>query len=201
MSDHKIQVIRVLLPDNNLFMAHIVTYTDACGSKINNNDERTHFFRKIYLSLYSKGLRKGYVWEVNKLTPSSSVFSSTSFLFCWAAQLEGLRAQPSAESWVSLPQIATTDSKLTELPVTPGYIIVWCPPASCECRICTQFNPSTVKVIPWYLRPDAPVPWLMAGSEVNMLQYKGWNMASSLQRNHQMNTLFRELIQKKFMAK
>ena len=26
-----------------------------------------------------------------------------------------------------------------------------------ERRICTQFNPSTVKVIPWYLRPDAPV--------------------------------------------
>ena len=26
------------------------------------------------------------------------------------------------------------------------------------------------KVIPWYLRPDAPVPWSMAGSEVNMLQ-------------------------------
>ena len=24
-------------------------------------------------------------------------------------------------------------------------------------RICTQFNPSTVKVIPWYLRMDAPV--------------------------------------------
>ena len=27
-----------------------VTYTDACGNKINNNDERTQFFRKIYLS-------------------------------------------------------------------------------------------------------------------------------------------------------
>ena len=24
-------------------------------------------------------------------------------------------------------------------------------------NICTQFNPSTVKFIPWYLRPDAPV--------------------------------------------
>ena len=29
----------------------------------------------------------------------------------------------------------------------------------CTC-FCTQFNPSTVKAIPWYLRPDAPVPWL-----------------------------------------
>ena len=36
--------------------------------------------------------------------------------------------------------------------------------------IILQFNPSTVKVILWYLWPDAPVPWSTAGSEVNMLQ-------------------------------
>ena len=105
----------------------------------------------------------------NILTPSSSVFSSTSFSFCWAVQPGVLRAQPSAESWFSLPRTATTDSKLTELPIAPGYIIVWHPPASCERRICTQFSPSTVKVIPWYLRPDAPVPWSTAGLEVNIL--------------------------------
>ena len=128
----------------------------------------------------AKGLRKGYVWvlswrlkrDCNILTPSSSVFSSTSFSFCWVAQPGPLRVQPSAESWFSLPWTATTDSKLTELPVAPGYIIVWCPPASFERRISTQFNPSTVKVIPWYIRPDAPVPWSTAGSEVNMLQTK-----------------------------
>ena len=51
-------------------------------------------------------MRKGYVWEVswrlnkdcNILTLSSSVFSSTSFLFCWAAQPGALRAQLSAGS-------------------------------------------------------------------------------------------------------
>ena len=59
-------------------------------------------------------------------------------------------------------ELQQTDSNSTELPVAPGYIIVWHPPASCERRICTQFNPSTVKVIPWYLRPDAAVPWLTA---------------------------------------
>ena len=32
------------------FFFYFVTYTDACGNKINNNDEWTHFFRKIYLS-------------------------------------------------------------------------------------------------------------------------------------------------------
>ena len=31
-----------------------------------------------------------------------------------------------------------------------------------ERRICTQFHPSTVKVIHWYLRPDAPVIYIGA---------------------------------------
>ena len=68
--------------------------------------------------------------------------------------------------WVcfSLLLTATTGSRLTELPVAPGYIIVCLPPASCERHICTEFSPSTVKAIPWYLRPDAPVLWLTAGS-------------------------------------
>ena len=74
--------------------------------------------------------------------------------------------------WFSLQHLISnlTDSKLTEFPVALGYIIIWRPPASCGCHICTQFDPSTVKFIPWYLRPDAPVPWSTAGSEVNMLQ-------------------------------
>ena len=41
-------------------MIHIQLYTYTCGSKINNNDERTHFFRKIYLShLIRKGCVRG----------------------------------------------------------------------------------------------------------------------------------------------
>ena len=48
--------------------------------------------------------------------------------------------------------------------------------------ICTQFNPSIVKVIPWHLWPDAPVPWSTAGSicyilgmtqNSNLLRWKG----------------------------
>ena len=109
----------------------------------------------------------------NILIPSSFVFSSTSFSFCWAALSGVLRAHNPLLGAGSLYSILspTTDSKLTELPVAPGYIIVWSPPASCERRICTQFNPSTVKVIPWYLRPDAPVPWLTARSKVNVSQF------------------------------
>ena len=57
--------------------------------------------------------------------------------------------------------------------MAPSYIIVWHPPASRERRNCTEFNPSMVKVISWYLRRDAPVSWLRAGSKVNMLQLVG----------------------------
>ena len=75
-------------------MIHIQLYTYTCGNKINNNDERTHFFRKIYLSHFIQNGCKRVMCErwvgdwtdCNILTPSSSVFSSTSFLFCWAAQ-------------------------------------------------------------------------------------------------------------------
>ena len=78
-------------------------YTYTCGNKINNNDERTHFFRKnIPLIRYSKWLRKGYErvmrerwvedWtNCNILTHNSFVFSSISFSFCWTAQSEVLK--------------------------------------------------------------------------------------------------------------
>ena len=103
----------------------------------------------------------------NILTPSSFVFRSTSFSFIWTAQL------PIALCWVlvlsTAPYLQLTDSKLTERPVAPGYIIVWRTPASCERHICIQFNPSTVKAISWCLRPDAPVSRLTARSKVNML--------------------------------
>ena len=122
---------------------------------------------KIYLSLYSKWLRKCYVcevsWRLNKTAtywpPSSSSYSSTSFSFFWAAQLGALRAASPQSGACSLAGILSPKLwlQLTELPVAPGYIIVWHPPVSCGRHICTQPNPSTVKVISWYLRPDAPV--------------------------------------------
>ena len=162
------------------------TYTYTCGNMINNNDEQTHFFRKIFLSHFIRKcwerVAKGVVcarwvgdWtDCNILTPSSSDYSSTSFSFCWAAQPGVLRAQ--ALCW----ELVLTGSncnlnfncnwlQLNDRSVAPGYIIVWCPPTSSGCRNYTEFNPSTVKVISWYLPPDAPVSWLTAGSKVNML--------------------------------
>ena len=131
-----------------------------------------------------KGLRKGYVWEVswrlNKLQhidPSSFVFSSTSFSFCWAAQSGVLRAHNPLLGAGSLYSILSPP-KLTPTNWTSCRIGLYhCLTSTCERHICTQFNPFTVKVIPWYLRPDAPVPWLTAGLKVNMLlidRYKVW---------------------------
>ena len=94
----------------------------------------TQFFRKIYLSLYLKGLLKVLLWqgvgdqtELQHIDPHSSGHNSISFLFSWAAQLgawgpslsgtcssfqhllcncsiRGLRA-PSAGYWSSLPHL------------------------------------------------------------------------------------------------
>ena len=82
-------------------MIQLYVYTHICGNIINNNDERTHLFRKIYLSHFiRKGCERvvcerwvGDWTDCNILTPSSSVFSSNSFSFCWPAQPGVLRAQ------------------------------------------------------------------------------------------------------------
>ena len=137
---------------------HTQPYTYACRNKINSNDERTHFFRKIYLPHFIQNGCERVMCErwvgdwtnCNILTPSSFVFSSTSFSFWSAAQSGVLRAHIPLLGAGSIYSILSLTNwlQLTELPVAPGYIIVWHPPAFCERRICTQFNPSTVKVIP-----------------------------------------------------
>ena len=127
-----------------------------------NKDERTQFFSKIYLSLYLKGLRKVLsVWgeleteeNCNILTPTnSSGYSNISFPFSWAAQPG---AWGPSLCW-DIVLIPASSLQLIWTSCHRGYIIIWCPPTSCERHICTQFNLTTVKVIPWYLRPDAPV--------------------------------------------
>ena len=60
-----------------------------------NKDERTQFFRKIYLSLYLKGFERYYYvrgeleteQRLQHIDPYSSGHRSISFLFSWAAQL------------------------------------------------------------------------------------------------------------------
>ena len=159
---------------------HIQLYTYTCGNKINNNDEQTHFFRKIYLSHF---LRNGCErvmcerWVGDKLQnidPQFLCLLQHFFLVLMGCSIGGPEGPcPSAGCWFSLQHLISDRLQLSELPVAPGYIIVWHPTASSGRRICTQFNPSTVKVIPWYLRLDAPVPWLTVGSKVSTTLARG----------------------------
>ena len=154
----------------SIAVIHIQLYTFTCGNIINHNDERTQFFRKIYLSYFIRGLcvRGELETEQTATYWPPLPLSLAAFLSRSAGLFNRGSWGPIVLCWVLVLSTASY-LQLTELLVAPGYIIVWCPPASCECRICTQFNPSTVKVIPWYLRPDGPVLWLTAGSKVNML--------------------------------
>ena len=121
----------------------LYVYIYIYGNIINNNDERTHFFRKIYLSHFiRKGCERvvcekwiGDWTDCNILTPSSSGHSSTSSSFCLAAQPGVLRAQ--ALCWELVLTASNCNSntncnwlQLTDLSVAPGYIIVWRPWAS-----------------------------------------------------------------------
>ena len=94
-----------------------VTYT--CGNKINNNNERTHFFRKIYLSHFilervAKGLCVRGELETEQTATVPLTIAALLFSFCWAAQPGALRAQLSAGSWFSLPRTATRNSTATD---------------------------------------------------------------------------------------
>ena len=107
-----------------------------------NKDERTQFFRKIYLSLYSKVLRKGYCVRgdleteenYNILTPSSSGYSRVSFSFCWAAQPgtwgPSSMLGPGSFSLDCNNWLQTLISNKLELPFAPDYIIFCRPTAS-----------------------------------------------------------------------
>ena len=137
-----------------------VTYSYACRNIVNTiKTNETQFFRKIYPSLNSKGLRKGYVrvvsWRLNKdsniLTPSSPGYSSTSFSSCRTAQ--------------------------PEHPVAPGYMIVWHPPASVSVVSALNSTRPQSRLFPVIFDRKhllfTQVHFLFdssAGTEVNMLQ-------------------------------
>ena len=158
------------------FFSYIyVTYSYARRNiSQHNKDERTQFFRKIYLSHF---IQKGYERVTRGLCvrgeleaeqscnilppPSSSSYSSTSFSSCGAAQPGALRAQLSAGSGshcFELQQL-TLNSDLQQTRTSCSTGLYNCLTYTCfsERRIYTQFNPSSVKVIHWYIRPDAPV--------------------------------------------
>ena len=138
-------------------------------------NEWTHFFIKIYLSHF---IQKGWYWlcvrselemetDCYILTQSFSCdhssTSSSSWLGCSTVGRWG--PKPSVWSWFSLRGHPISNCNwncnsnwLLKPFVAPGYIIVWCPPASCGHTHLHRIQPfPQVKVIFWYLRPDAPV--------------------------------------------
>ena len=145
-------------------------------------NEWTHFFIKIYLSHF---IRKGWCWlcvrselemetDCYILTQSSSDHSSTSFSFwllnCGSLGPQALSLQADSQAgilspnWLQLQlnwnwlKLTDRNSNWLKLSVAPGYIIVWCPPASCGHTHLHQILPHPqVKVIFRYLRPDEPV--------------------------------------------
>ena len=155
-------------------MIHIQLYTYTCGNKINNNDERTHFFRKIYLShLGWKGLCvRGELETEQTATYWPQIPMSLAEIFSRSAGCSTGGPEGPALCWELVLTASNWNSnfncnwlQLTQLSVAPGYIIVWHPSASRGRQNCIEFNPSTVKVISWYLRPDAPV--IYTGASLN----------------------------------
>ena len=87
---------------------------------LHNKDERTQFFRKIYLSLYLKGferITKGIIlWEVSwRLNRTATYWSTTllataAFLFCSPGLLNrGPGGPASAGTWFSFQHLTPTD--------------------------------------------------------------------------------------------
>ena len=135
-----------------------------------NKDERTQFFRKIYLSLYSKGFervtigimcerRVGNWTELQHIDPPT-LLAIAAFLSHSPVMLmrgpEGLEVWGPSLCW-DMVLIPASSLQLTDFLSHPGYIIIWRPPTSSGVTIRSQLNPSTVNVIPRYLRPDTPV--------------------------------------------
>ena len=151
-----------------------------------NKDERTQFFRKnIPLTLFERVIVWEVSWRLNRTAtywpPNSSGYNSISFPFSWAA-LSGTWGPSLSWDMILIP---ASSLQLIWLPVAPSYIIIWRLPTSCERHIDTQFNPSTVNVVPRYLRLDAPVIYtgafllLTAWPRANMQQNKAMEFAEN----------------------
>ena len=107
-------------------------------------------------------------WPPVPLTIAALLFS-----FCLAAQPGSWGPKPSAGSWFSLPRTATrTATNWLQLTWTVCGTGLYNWLTSTRFPWASQlhrFNLSTVKIISWYLRQDATVSRLTAGSKISLL--------------------------------
>ena len=161
------------------------TYRYTCGNIINNNDERTHFFRKIYLSHFiRKGcekVAKGLCVRGELETEQTATYWPQVPLVIAAVPLHSVEVlnreswgpNPSAGGWFSLPRAATrTPTNWLQLTRTVRCTgLYYCLTTTCFLWASHLHRIQPVHMSRWYLRPDPPVSRLTAGSKVTMLWY------------------------------
>ena len=145
------------------------TYIYTCRNITTQWRRATQFFRKIYLSLFLKGL---CVTEQNCNILTPTLMAITAFLSHSPGLLNSGTCssfQHLLSSWSKLQMVWTSCCR--------GYIIIWRPLFFLRAsQFLTQFNPSTVKVVSWYsstrcsyyLHSCISYFDSLAGSEVNM---------------------------------
>ena len=133
-----------------------------------NKDERTQFFRKIYFSLYLKGLCVRGELETEQRLQHIDPPAPPAIAVCLFHSPGLLNWGPGAQHlcWELVPTARSgtlTSSSELQLIWTScrwGYITIWRPPTSCECHNSHSIQPLNSQdfpLIPWYLWPDAPV--------------------------------------------
>ena len=158
-----------------------------------NKDERTQFFRKIYLSLYLKGFErvtKGFtVWEVSWRLNRTATYSPP-LLWPWqrffpvllGCSTGGLGAQP---LW-DMVLIPASSLQLIWTSCHRGYITIWHPPTFCERHnfaLNSTPRQSRSPLISWYLRPDAPV--IYTGAFLLLTTWPGrWSICNTHTHTH-----------------
>ena len=133
-----------------MLYSHEQLYIHICMPKHiqHYKDERTEFFRKIYLSLYWKGC----VWEgvgdrteLQHIDLHSSGYHSLSFSFYWAAHPW---AWGPSLFW-DMVLIPASSLQLIWTSCRRGYIIICRPPTSCERHNSDSVQPLDSQGRPW----------------------------------------------------
>ena len=140
-----------MLINVNLLYSHEQLYIHICMQKHiqHNKDEQTQFFRKIYLSLYLKGLCVRGSGRLNKdcniLSPQLFWISQPFFTVLLGCSTVGLGAQPLLGHGSHSSIFSPTDLHF----LSPGlYNNLTSTNFLRASQFRTQFNPSTVKVAP-----------------------------------------------------